>query len=143
MKVTLWGPGGCVSCMGLYDSGNLLKVPGSEEPIHIIAPALLHRLLGQEKAGCVREESVAFRALGTGEGTLKVYRIGALEARQGKCCCRMEPAWVGCGDEVLMRGKSYQIILNAGVMDTLDNGRASGGNVPKERREICLKSLRK
>ena len=91
LEVTLTGSGECVSCMGLYDSGNLLRIPETEEPVHII--------------------------LGAGEGNLKVYRIRALDARQGNFCCHMEPAWVGCGDEALMKGKSYQIILNAAIMN--------------------------
>lgn len=119
MKVTLTGPGGCVSCMGLCDSGNLLCIPGTKEPVHIISPELLRRIAGQEGTESLKEETVAFRALGTGEGSLKVYQIGALQVSQGKCCCHMKPAWVGCGDEALMKGKSYQIILNAAIIDAL------------------------
>lgn len=111
LEVTLTGSGGCVTCTGLYDSGNLLRIPETEEPVHIIAPELMSHLAG------TNEKTIAFRALGAGEGKLKVYRIRALDARQGDFCCHMEPAWVGCGDETLMKGKSYQIILNAAIMN--------------------------
>lgn len=117
LEVTLTGSGECVSCMGLYDSGNLLRIPETEEPVHIIAPELMSRLAGKGESDELTEETIAFRALGAGEGNLKVYRIRALDARQGNFCCHMEPAWVGCGDEALMKGKSYQIILNAAIMN--------------------------
>lgn len=122
LPVTLTGPGGIVSCLGLYDSGNLLTIPGEEEPVHIIAPSLMAQIVGATGTGALEEDVVTFHALGTQEGRMKVYRIPALEVEMGKSSCRLEPAWIGCGDEALMKGKNYQIILNAAIMDRLGNG---------------------
>lgn len=125
LSVILTGPGGRVSCLGLYDSGNLLTVPKTEEPVHIIAPELLKQLSGEAGTGKMREEVVAFHTLGTQNGQMRVYQIPALEVEMGKSRYRVEPVWVGCGDAGLMRGKNYQIILNAAIIDSLGKRRAS------------------
>lgn len=117
MEVTLTGPGGSISCLGFYDSGNLLSVPESGEPVHIIAPELMHRLLGETRGEALKQQMVAFHTLGADVGWIQVYQIPSLTARQGNCCYRIEPAWVGLGRESLMKGKNYQIILNAAVTE--------------------------
>lgn len=121
IPVKLTGPGGCVLCLGFYDSGNLLTVPGTEEPVHIIAPELLKQLVGEAGTGKMREEIVTFHTLGTQEGQMRVYQIPELEVEIGKRRCCEEPAWIGCGDAGLMRGKNYQIILNAAIMDFIES----------------------
>lgn len=122
MEVTLTGPGGDVSCLGLYDSGNLLSVPGSGEPVHIIAPELFQRLLGAAGRENIQTQTIPFQTLGTERGWIQIYRISALTVWQGRQCKRLEPAWVGCGSKSLMKGKNYQIILNAAVTENKGKG---------------------
>ena len=139
--VTLIGPGRKVYCLGLYDSGNLLTVPKSGAPVNILAPELWQQLLGNVKEGELQEELVTFHTLGTGEGLMRVYRIPAMSVEFGKNSCRLEPAWVGCADAVLMKGKNYQVILNAALTKATYCGRQSKSM--EGRKESCLKSWKK
>lgn len=115
MQVVLRDHGRSVSCMGLYDSGNLLQMPLSGEPVHIIDPALLQNLWGNDssKVGQV----ITYHALGTDRGQISVYCLDEMEVRSEKEKKIYPHPWVGRAEDTLLRGKSYQVILNAGVVD--------------------------
>jgi hypothetical protein len=154
--LTLCHRGRSVRCFGLYDSGNLLVMPHSGEPVHIIAPQVLRQLLGdgeivcgervlvdgervcggrvsgdgqsecggwpmgdgQEQDGVLGEtRTIGYRALGTDIGQIRVFRIDRMEIQQKTGTKILEHPWVGCAQESLLRGKPYQVILHAGVVD--------------------------
>ena len=102
-----------VHCLGLYDTGNLLSVDG--EPVHIVSPGILEQVGLREEAGL---RLVPYRALGTGEGWIGVARIERMQIGDDRDARILCGAWLGCAEEELFSGKSYQMILNGvkGVM---------------------------
>lgn len=102
-----------VCCLGLYDTGNLLTVDG--EPVHIVSSGILEKVGLRKEAGL---RLIPYRALGTGEGWIGVVRIERLQIGDGKDAHSVYGAWLGCAEEGLFSGKSYQVILNGvkGVM---------------------------
>jgi hypothetical protein len=112
--LTLCRNGRTVRCLGLYDSGNLLTMPLSGEPVHIIAPQLLGKLLGEESGS---PQTIPFHALGTEGGQIAVYRLDQIRIQKQKETKILEQPWVGRAQESLLRGKPYQVILHAGVID--------------------------
>jgi sigma-E processing peptidase SpoIIGA len=115
-SLTLCGNGKSVRCMGLYDSGCLLTMPLSGEPVHIIAPQLLQKLFGEESG---RMQTIPYRALGTDSGQIAVCRLDQMRIQQKKGTKILEHPWVGSAQEALLRDKPYQVILHAGVIDNV------------------------
>jgi hypothetical protein len=114
LPLTLCWHGRSVRCLGLYDSGNLLCMPQSGEPVHIIAPQTLRRLLGEESG---TPQTISYHALGTDCGQICVYRLDQMKIQQQKGTKIVEQPWVGRAQESLLHGKPYQVILHAGVVD--------------------------
>lgn len=114
MQITLTYHGRSVTCMGLYDSGNLLCIPESKEPVHIINPAVLHQVLKEEEP---EFQLIPFHALGTEEGWIYVCRLDELSIEDERCRKIMESPWFGRAEDGLLYGKSYQVILNSAVVD--------------------------
>jgi hypothetical protein len=102
--------------MGLYDSGNLLAMPQSGEPVHIVAPQTLTELFGEEPKPL---QTIPYRALGTDEGQIGVCRLDQMKIQQKKGTRILEHPWVGSAQESLLRGKTYRVILHAGVVENV------------------------
>jgi hypothetical protein len=113
-SLTLCWHGRSVCCQGLYDSGCLLTMPLSGEPVHIIAPQLLGELLGEERSS---PQTIPYHALGTDGGEIAVYRLDQIRIQKQRETKILEQPWVGCAQASLLRGKPYQVILHAGVID--------------------------
>lgn len=111
VQVQLSHQGYSVSCMGLYDSGNRLQMPGTGEPVHIISGMLLEKLQLQP----MPTQKIPFCALGTENGSISVVKLDELcvTAAGKEYSCR--GAWMGCADENLLKNTEYQVILNASV----------------------------
>lgn len=121
MELTIENDGKRVCCMGLYDSGNLLQIPQSGEPVHIISPRLLKRLQGEN---AIEEgQTIPYHALGTAEGKICVYQLEQIQFKRAGEWKILEHPWVGKADEALLQGKSYQVILNAKTVDNSKNKR--------------------
>ncbi len=114
MQLTLTYHGRSITCMGLYDSGNLLKIPDSGEPVHIIHPGLLEHVLHGEEP---EFQVIPYHALGTSEGAIYVCRLDRLRLDDADHPKVMDDPWVGRAQPGLLRGKSYQVILNSDVVD--------------------------
>lgn len=99
-------------CLGLFDTGNLLSIPDTGEPVHIVSPALAGRLGLCDTDGM---RLIPFHALGTESGWIRVVQVEQLvvSMRGGKRTYRS--AWCGIAQENLLAGRSYQMILNAGL----------------------------
>lgn len=114
MQVTLTYHGRSVTCMGLYDSGNMLCMPGEREAVHIISPAVLKQVLKEDEP---EFQFIPFHALGTREGWIYVCRLDALCIEDERCRKVIKSPWVGRAEDGLLYGKSYQVILNSAVVD--------------------------
>lgn len=119
MQITLTDHGRSVSCTGLYDSGNLLQIPESAEPVHIADPGVLKRLLRDWDRTDIETKQIPFRTLGTSEGWIRVYRMERMQIEQGNQKWTVQSPWMGCADAGLMKGKSYQVILNSVIVDNM------------------------
>lgn len=111
MLVSLYHQGKHASCVGLYDSGNRLKMPDSGEPVHIISCTMREQLGTEQQT----EKTIPFRALGTESGTISVIQIEKMCIQTGdkSLCC--ENVWLGYAGEELLKNTDYQMILNSAV----------------------------
>lgn len=98
-----------VRCLGLFDTGNLLSIPDTGEPVHIVSPAVV-RKLGLDGDGGLR--MIPFCALGTQQGFIRVAQVEELRVYIGKEKRKYCNAWLGVAEEGLLAGRSYQAILN-------------------------------
>jgi hypothetical protein len=106
-----------VTCLGLYDSGCLLTLPVTGEPVNIASPAIIRELMCKaEKSDC-EQRLVPYSALGTDCGTLPVYRLDKIKIQRKKGEKILINPWVGQAQETLFGGKPYRVILNAGVIE--------------------------
>lgn len=114
MSVILYNKTVSVPCIGLLDSGNLLTMPLSGEPVHIADAALLQKLVDEKTV----QKEIPYRALGNPGGKLQVYCVDGMkvETEPAKFFDRKQ-VWVGCAENGLLCGKSYQLILHASVAD--------------------------
>ncbi len=115
LPVQLTKNGKTVCCMGLYDSGNLLKIPMTGEPVHILAPELLQKLTGED--GESQYEKIPYHALGTSEGQIFVCQLEQMQIQMEGESKTLEHPWVGRADADLLQGKSYQMILNSEILE--------------------------
>lgn len=114
ISLVLYHAGVSVSCIGLYDSGNRLMMPHSGEPVHIAEAALLKKLID----GNTVQKKIPYRALGNSEGELLVYCLDGMKVQtQPHTVCDKKGVWMGCAEDALLQGKSYQVILNAAVLE--------------------------
>lgn len=115
-NVTLYRGKCMVKCLGLYDSGNLLTIPDTGEAVHIVSPNLIEQL-GMKEEGSLR--LIPYQALGTASGWIRVVQVERMELQSGKKCCILSNVWLGKAEEELLKGKSYQMILNGSVERSL------------------------
>lgn len=116
MSVVLYNKTVSVSCIGLPDSGNLLTMPLSGEPVHIADAALLQKLVDEKTL----QKEIPYRALGNPGGTLQVYCMDGMKVETEPAkFCDWKQVWVGCAEHGLLCGKSYQMILHASVLKNI------------------------
>lgn len=102
-----------VQCEGLLDSGNLLHDPKENAPVHIVSPEVMQKLHVKEE-NCIG--LIPYRALGTNEGILEIYRIDEISIIDSGKKSRAHPAVVARADEGLLSKKQYQIIVNPEIL---------------------------
>lgn len=103
-----------ISCMGFYDTGNRLTIPVTGEPVHIVCGSLLDQWK-EEKLTPVMD--IPFQALGTNEGKIPVVLLDQMRVQWDKGEICMNRVWCGVASPALFSGKTYQVILNAGVFE--------------------------
>jgi hypothetical protein len=127
-NVTLYYGGKKVTCLGLYDSGCLITMPKTGEPVSIASFSLIRELSdderetaegksGTEEASSSGACTIPYSALGTDCGKLPVYRLEKMEIQMKNGVKVIIKPWIGRAQETLFCGRPYRIILNAGVME--------------------------
>lgn len=101
-----------VRCLGLFDTGNLLSIPDTGEPVHIVSPAIVQKL-GLDDADGLR--LIPFHALGTEAGWIRVTQVEVLQVYIGREKREYHDVWLGVAEEALLKGRSYQVILHASL----------------------------
>ena len=103
-----------IPCIGFYDTGNRLTIPVTGEPVHIICGSLLDQWK-EEKLTPVMD--IPFQALGTNEGKIPVVLLDQMRVQWDKGEVCLNRVWCGVASPALFSGKTYQVILNAGVFE--------------------------
>lgn len=99
-------------CLGLFDTGNLLSIPDTGEPVHIVSPAIIRRL-GLDETGGLR--LIPFQTLGNTDGWIRVTQVEELEVRMKDGRRVYRDVWCGVAEQMLLEGKSYQAILHSSL----------------------------
>ena len=114
MSVILYNKTVSVPCIGLLDSGNLLTMPLSGNPVHIADAALLQKLVDEKTV----QKEIPYRALGNPHGKLQVYCMDGMKVETEPAkFCDWKQVWVGCAENGVLCNKPYQLILHASVAD--------------------------
>ena len=114
MSVVLYNKTVSVPCIGLLDSGNLLTMPLSGNPVHIADAALLQKLVDEKTV----QKEIPYRALGNPHGKLQVYCMDGMKVETEPAkFCDWKQVWVGCAENGVLCNKPYQLILHASVAD--------------------------
>ena len=114
MSVVLYNKTVSVPCIGLLDSGNLLTMPLSGNPVHIADAALLQKLVDEKTV----QKEIEYRALGNPQGKLQVYCMDGMKVETEPAkFCDWKQVWVGCAENGVLCNKPYQLILHASVAD--------------------------
>jgi hypothetical protein len=114
-SVTLYSGEKSVTCLGLYDSGCLITMPKTREPVSIASASLIRELL--DEGGEYETCNIPYSALGTDRGKLSVYRFERMEIQMKKDVKVIINPRIGQAQETLFCGRPYRVILNAGVME--------------------------
>lgn len=110
LPVTLQDKEKRIACMGLMDTGNLLKEPYRGRAVHIADPKILEQMMiGKEHFLGM----VPYQALGTESGLLEIYQVeGMGYLKKGKEFW-IRPVIIAKAPGSLLEGKQYGIILNS------------------------------
>lgn len=131
MPVVIYNGSASVSCMGLLDSGNLLTMPQSTEPVQIADEALLQKIVNENTL----QKKITYRALGNSAGELNVYCVDGMRVEIGPDQFRSwNPVWIGCAQQGLLHDRTYQMILHASVLD-------AHGSSRRQKFCNCLKNI--
>jgi hypothetical protein len=101
-----------LDCTALWDTGNCLREPERNRPVHIISKEVFRRL--QITAGDY-VGLAGYASLGRTDGLLPLYEIDALyvaDADRAGEAPGTTKAVVACAGEHLLAQKTYQVILN-------------------------------
>lgn len=104
--VRLYENGNVVEVLGLYDTGNRLKDPYLQQPVHILAMTDVQRLHLEAGSGRL----IPFSTIGKPDGWMEVWTIDGMEWSDGY----LEKIVVGSAPDLLFEGKDYRLILAAG-----------------------------
>lgn len=106
--------GKCYALNGYWDSGNLLVDPYLGKPVQIIDEHTARQIFGEELPAM---RLIPFRALGSEGGLLSVCNAQEMHIYQGKNKKVLCPVILGIADNELLRGKEYDVILQASVIE--------------------------
>lgn len=97
----------------LWDTGNVLMDPVTGDPVSILTPSLAEEILGGVQTGkCFRY--IPFCSVG-GESVMPVFRGEKMCIHMGEECWIADPL-LGISNTEFSREKTYQMILNPGVL---------------------------
>ena len=115
LNVHILHHGRSVECIGFYDSGNLLTIPETGEPVCLASQELLQQVTDDETVN----REIPFRALGTKNGRISVYQMEEIkiEGMGKKNKIEKKGVWFGIAEPGLLQGKDYQVILNAALLE--------------------------
>jgi hypothetical protein len=107
--VTLRHKGKCVKTTALWDTGNCLREPEGERPVHIISAELFRKL---EISANDFIGLAGYCSLGKEEGILPLYEIDGIFADGNEVPEQPAKAVVARAGGQLLAQKTYQVILN-------------------------------
>lgn len=94
---------------GLWDTGNLLIEPMTQQPVHIVSADVLRTLkIELEKPAAL----VSYTALGNESGVIPVYQAERIEITYGKRQMERQKILLANGGENFLHNKEYQMIIN-------------------------------
>lgn len=105
--------GAVVQCRGLWDSGNQLREPYGNRPVHILSEAVAGQLLLNETESL---GLIPFSALGKSDGVLPIYQLEELRILKEREPICLADAVVAKAQPGLLEKGDFQVILHA---DTL------------------------
>ena len=103
-----------IAIRGYWDSGNLLVDPYVKEPVNILQKEKAEKLFDRQTDYM---RLVLYASLGNLDGLLEVYSVDAMYIWLGKKKLELKPAVVGIAKEDLFKGREYDIILQATVLE--------------------------
>lgn len=103
-----------VRTKGFIDTGNLLKDPLVNQPVHIIKEELLEPELAEGKF-LVR--LIPYHSLGKEHGLLETVTLKGMYILQGEVSVYLENPVFGIAREKLFQGDKYDVILNGVCME--------------------------
>lgn len=103
-----------IAIRGYWDSGNLLVDPYVKEPVNILQKEKAEKLFDRQTDYM---RLVPYASLGNLDGLLEVYSVDAMYIWLGKKKLELKPAVVGIAKEDLFKGREYDIILQATVLE--------------------------
>ena len=109
-----------IAIRGYWDSGNLLVDPYVKEPVNILQKEKAEKLFDRQTDYM---RLVPYASLGNLDGLLEVYSVDAMYIWLGKKKLELKPAVVGIAKEDLFKGREYDMILQATVLER-ENGNA-------------------
>lgn len=104
-RVKLYDHENVVEVTGLHDTGNRLRDPYVQEPVHILALSEAQKLQKEPKSSRL----IPFTTIGAPDGMLEVWTIDGMEWPGG----RQEQVVIGVAPDVIFAGKDYRMILSA------------------------------
>lgn len=105
---------GQFSAMGFYDTGNLLKDPLVNQPVHIMKGDLLKEQLAEEH---LPVRLIPYHSLGTEAGLLEAVTLKGMYIFCGETARYLEKPVFGIAREELFQSREYDVILNGTCME--------------------------
>lgn len=106
-----------VCCNGLLDTGNMLRVPGKNQAVHIVSSHIPEQL-GLQSGDAVGV--IGYQSLGTREGNIPIYQIDSLQllnlAGKKQAYASEQAAVIAQAEPGLLDRKPYQIILHSDIV---------------------------
>lgn len=103
-----------VRTKGFIDTGNLLKDPLVNRPVHIIKEKLLEPELEEGK---LLIRLIPYHSLGKEHGLLETVTLKGMYILQGEVSVYLENPVFGIAREKLFQGDKYDVILNGVCME--------------------------
>lgn len=100
--------------VGFFDTGNLLKDPMVNQPVHIIKGELLKERLIEEQ---LPVRLIPYHSLGTESGLLEAVTLKGMYIFCGETSRYLEKPVFGIAREQLFQSREYDVILNGTCME--------------------------